>query len=561
MKKQKKRLLGILLAVLMVFSLIPSAFAEGETATITVENPVQGHTYTVYRIFTGTFNDDLALENLDWGVGVNSTKLLEELKSLSYDGKTPFAKCTTASDVARVLEEYDGNSEFLTLFAETAYKYKGTALAVFPSQEESDDPYTATVTKAGYCLVVDTVGDTVYAATLQNIYLGTTTKFKLKTGTPVVEKKVKDTNDSAPEKTSDGYTDWQDSADHDIGDSVPFQFTATLPADFANYTSYKMIFHDVQSKGLTFKPKTVVVKVKTYDTDADGKVTETEHEVSANGGYTIQTGEESTNPCTFEIVIPDVKQLKFTDNYDASTITADSKVIVEYQSELNKDAVLGSAGNPNTVYLEYSTNVNYTYTPDSPDSPGDDTETSEEDTVIVFTYTVNVNKTNQKGDPLGGAEFTLYKYDPNNEKAVDGWITISAVKTNSGKSFTFTGLDDGQYKLVETAAPAGFTGLTDPIEFIISADHKILSDDPVFEKLTAKDLDGNVIETNEEKGSVGLFNSKDGVLTTTVVNTSKGSLPETGGIGTKIFYAVGGVIAITAVVLLITRKRMKNQTH
>ena len=69
-----------------------------------------------------------------------------------------------------------------------------------------------------------------------------------KSDVPTVEKKVKDINDS----TDDAMTDWQDSADHDIDDSVPFQLKATLADNVSSYTTYKVVFHDTLSKGLTY---------------------------------------------------------------------------------------------------------------------------------------------------------------------------------------------------------------------------------------------------------------------------------------------------------------------
>lgn len=179
MKKQKKRLLGILLAVLMVFSLIPSAFAEDGKATIKVENPVKGHTYTVYRIFTGTYDNKQAIENLDWAPGVDPDNFLKALSNLEYEESYPFAKCASASDVARVLEQYDGNSTLLTKFAETAYANTKDALIAFPRTGDVSqaDLYKYETENYGYCLVVDSAGNTVYATTLQNIYPGATTVY------------------------------------------------------------------------------------------------------------------------------------------------------------------------------------------------------------------------------------------------------------------------------------------------------------------------------------------------------------------------------------------------
>ena len=90
-----------------------------------------------------------------------------------------------------------------------------------------------------------------------------------------------------------------------------------------------------------------------------------------------------------------------------------SKVRVEYKSVLNENAHLGKPGNKNTMYMEFSNNPN--------NEQGGETGKTPEDTVIVFTYKVSVNKVNENGDKLGGADFTL-------EKKVNGvWTGCSSI--------------------------------------------------------------------------------------------------------------------------------------
>ena len=126
------------------------------------------------------------------------------------------------------------------------------------------------------------------------------------------------------------------------------------------------------------------------------------------------------------------------------------------------------------------------------------------------------------------------------------------VETEPDTIFTFSGLDDGYYRLTETKAPEGYNKLESPIEFTISATHDENSSDP---KLT--DLTGNVT-SGEATFTSSLTGETDGSLTTNVVNESGSTLPSTGGIGTTIFYVVGGILMVGAAILLITKKRAEN---
>src|SRR5699024_9056960 len=102
--------------------------------------------------------------------------------------------------------------------------------------------------------------------------------------------------------------------------------------------------------------------------------------------------EDSGFSCDFEIAFADIKAV--------DGVNAASKIIVEYTAELNSDAIIGSAGNPNEVYLEFSNN------------PYDDgTGNTPEDKVIIFTFEIIANKVDEKHEPLNGAGFTLYKYN------------------------------------------------------------------------------------------------------------------------------------------------------
>ena len=329
---------------------------------------------------------------------------------------------------------------------------------------------------------------------------------------PKFTKKLKDTND-----TTGVITGWQDSADYDIGDYIPFRLQGTVPADYDSYSTYYYAFHDKEEAGLTFDPSSVEVFVG--DEETGTKITT---------GYTVDTN--PADGCTFEIVFDDLKNIP--------SVTAKSIITVTYKSQLNGNAVLGKKGNVNTAQLEYSNNPR-----------GKGTGTTPWDNVIVFTYKVVVNKVDQNRQPLEGAEFTLTK------KLKDGTENVIPMKidTSNKALFTLSGLDDGVYTLTETVTPAHYNTIS-PITFTVNADHTITWETERREDILTS-LSGDTAS-----GEITFTSSKtDGTLTTNVINNIGTTLPGTGGIGTTIFYVIGGGLMVAAAILLITKKRMENR--
>ena len=247
------------------------------------------------------------------------------------------------------------------------------------------------------------------AATLFIVKVVGNQEIKRKAGQPSVEKKVQDTNDS-DETTSD----WQDSADYDVNDKVPFQLTATLPTDatdFAAYKTYKLVFHDSQSAGLTFS-NDITVKYG--------------NKVVSSDSYTVDTTGLNEGE-TFRVTINDVKTVKDTDGQPI-TVAAGGKFTVAYSSILNSNSVIGSTGNPNKVSLEYSNNPNV----------GGEGETGKtpEDTVIVFTYQLDVNKTfNGTVNDNDLPEFTLYKKNGTSDDYTKEVAKVKVVKNKVAPPF------------------------------------------------------------------------------------------------------------------------------
>ena len=505
MKKAMKKLMAALLAVAMVCAMAIPAFADGSSSTstaavikYTITAPKNGHTYEIYQIFTGDYDplQPSMLANIKWGKNGTGTAG-DAVEQTVLDALSAVA--SSASDKAKlaVIEKY------VTLTNPVETIVDGGSVEV----------------AGGYYLIKDQdgslSGSEPYTTYLVSV-VGTVTITPKSNDVPEFEKKLKDTNDS----TGD-VSDWQDSADYDIGDYIPFRLQGTVPEDYDSYKTYYYAFHDVEEKGLTFDPSSVEVHLG----DENGAIIpNTDYKV-----LTKKDGTTSDTECTFEIVFDDLKKV--------SGVTADSTITVTYKSQLNDSAVLGAQGNVNKAKLEYSNNPR-----------GNGTGETPWDNVIVFTYKVVVNKINQAGDPLEGAQFTLTK------KTKNGTDVVKTMDVNTTLTqFTLSGLDDGEYTLTETVTPAHYITIS-PITFTVTADHKI-----DWDSISTRD---NVLTSLSGEKKVGeiTFNvdKKAGTLTTDVVNNIGTTLPGTGGIGTTIFYVIGGGLMVAAAILLITKKRMEN---
>lgn len=491
--KAMKKIWAVMLSLVMAMVMVVPAFAAENEYTITA--PDNDHTYEVYQIFTGDYSSSgegdsttVTLSNIKWGQNGTGTKgeavSADIIKELTGTTGTNTAKLEVISKYVDL-----ESTEFGTVKGGSTLDVPGGYYLIKDvdgALEGEEDAYTL--------YVVEVVGDVTISP---------------KSDVPESEKKVKDTND-----TDGTTTDWQDSADWDIGDKVPFQLKGTVADNYDAYKVYKFIFHDKESKGLTFDSSSVKVYV-------DGTEITT--------GFEVETS-DLDDDCTFEVVFDNLK--------DIESVHAGSVITVEYESELNSNAVLGSAGNPNKMHLEFSNNPN--------DEQGGETGETPDDTVIVFTYKTIINKVDGENEPLTGAEFTLEKKVKGEGEDNYTWETITVVKNEEGTTFTFSGLDDGDYRLTETVTPSGYNTI-DPIEFTITAEHDILSDNPALTSLNGEATSGTITFTP---------NTGDGSLSADVVNQSGATLPETGGMGTTIFYLLGGILVVGAGILLITRRRM-----
>ena len=502
MKKAMKKLMAALLAVAMVCAMAIPAFADGSSSTstaavikYTIAAPANGHTYEIYQIFTGDYDalQPSMLANIKWGTNGKGGKAGEAVAQSVLNDLSRVVSYTSDSDKLDVIEKYVN----LTNPVETITN--GGSVEVV----------------GGYYLIKDKDGSVPSSETYTPYIVSVVDNVAIEpksNDVPKFTKKLKDTND-----TTGVITGWQDSADYDIGDDIPFRLQGTVPADYDSYKTYSYAFHDVEEAGLTFDSSSVEVFV-------GDEVNGTKIDAS---NYTVVTN--PADGCTFEIVFDDLKNIP--------SVNAKSIITVTYKSQLNGNAVLGKKGNVNTAQLEYSNNPR-----------GSGTGTTPWDNVIVFTYKVVVNKVDQDNHSLEGAEFTLTKNLKDGTK-VDMPMNIDTTLTQ----FTLSGLDDGEYTLTETVTPAHYNTIS-PITFTVNADHTITwgteSREDILTSLTGDTASGEITFTSSKT---------DGTLTTNVINNIGTTLPGTGGIGTTIFYVVGGGLMVAAAILLITKKRMENR--
>ena len=505
MKKQiTKHFMAFFLSLVMIMAMGFTAFAaDTPKYSLTVNNTGNTeHTFELYQIFTGDLSDGI-LSNIQWGSGVT-----DEGKSALGDASTVAANLKSEAEAKSFANS--SLAKYLTLPTES------TSVAVNGS-------YTFDNLTAGYYLVKDKDGTQnnggSYTSFIMKVTGNETVSTKL--GVPTVEKKVKDINDSSDSETEK----WQDSADYDIGDLVPYQITGTMPSNIDSYTTYKYVFTDTMSKGLTYTEKNA--KIKIGETD----VTKYFNEVVAKN-----TDDSTTVTWTCNN-LRDIER-----DIENVTLNKDTTVVVTYSAMLNESAAIGAAGNPNTVYLTYSNNPN--------DGGKGETGKTPDDKNIVFTYKVEVNKIekiNNENKPLEGAGFKL-------QKKVNGeYQDIKTIGPKNDKqeditTFEFTGLDDGDYQLIESTTPAGYNTIA-PIKFTISAEHSTTADEPSLTTLSGDATSGEATFTPD---------TTNGSLTTDVVNQKGSTLPSTGGRGTTMIYIIGAALVVTAGVVLVMRKKMNS---
>lgn len=523
--KRIKQSIAVLLALVMMMALaVPAALAADETFTITGPNRTPARTYYVFQIFTGDVGEDGALTNLKWGQ--NGTGTTGE---------------TVGSDVLNALNAVAGGTNAEKLDVINQYVVRENRFGTIFGNATLEVP-------AGYYLIADATYEADRNDDIVLEIVGDVTINPKDSDIPTVVKKVYEEKDFNYNR---GYgMGFNDVADAEIGERVTFKLVGSIPNDVSEHETYYYAFHDTYSDGLSDPVIGSVYLAAATDSEDGTALTE-------DVDYTFTEGDG-----TFTVAFNDLNDVLQADT-DAQYI------IVEFTMVLDADANIGSeVGNPNEVYLEYTTE-------------GGGRGQTEEDYALVFTWTLSGDKTDgNTGDDLAGAKFVLLNSDlgqvatvdgngrlsswvsltkPYDEMSVEEWEAISGAVMTSNElgGFSVRGLDDDTYYLLEIEAPAGYNLLTAPIKAEIVS---VLHHDGTYLGNNASEmLTGLYLYIDDAEAPESCVMQGSGVATVPIANFSGTTLPETGGMGTTIFYIVGAVLVLGVVVILVARKRMENE--
>ena len=532
--KHMKRLASLLLALTLVFALAATAGAA-TTYSITINDAQAGHTYSAYQIFAGDLTTDAngskILSNIVFGTGV------------SESGKTAllsFEKTEGAHADAAALAETLTSSN-IENFAKAAGTAGNLGSAAGSTQQNASGACTISGLNAGYYLVVDSYtngeGDKSDSLSRYMIMVVGDATANSKHSFPTLDKQINHNETDS----------WEVVGDNQIGDTVEFRTITTVP-DTTGYTAYDYVIHDTMSVGLTSNVTAqsgVTIKVN----DKDTGILDTSY-------YTVTVDTENSNKFSIKIdVLNAIKDNK---------MAAGNELYTYYSGVLNESAKIYDEGKQdNVAYLEYSNN------PNDVESHGK----TPEKRVYDWTFKMVINKVNEKGATLTGAVFVLSETGtlsvenmncdkdtgvPSATTGLIGFVKVSegtyriATIQDETSTIVYTieagtpvikGLDDAtDYYLYETKAPDGYNLLDKPVKFKITA---------------AYGEDGSTVANGDPTVIVDSGDPST-TMSTNVVNKSGSTLPETGGVGTTLFYVLGGILVAGAVVLLVTKKRMNS---
>lgn len=512
--KTLKRFSAILIAVLMMVAMMAVPASAAPTHSITISN-ADNHEFTAYQIFTGDLSGAV-LSNIVWGDGVNPDTLLPALKAAD----ARFTGCATAADVALVLEASTWTEADTIAFA----KIVAAHLAASQGTGTAGSSYVISDLEPGYYIVIDTttLGGANDANSRYIISVTKNTAIEIKKAVPTLGKTVSLKPDS-------GYSEAVNAA---ISNTVYFALTATMHARVSDYDTFFLQFEDTLPSALEF-----VELVSAY--------------VNSTSIDKALVSVDSTGS-TLKFTVADAKSVISNATGGAQVSATDTLTVVFSASVTGNGMVYGGAGNTNSAELHFSNN------------PNDNTSqgTTSPDTAKVYSYQLVVNKTDATTNAkLAGAQFVVKFLDDNGntkfvkatgsngnytvESIVDSESDATLLTTSADGQFILKGLRQREYHLIEKVAPEGYNKIPEADEQKVTITPTLSGD-----KLTALNA--------SRTGAYTTLNGTDkdaGSVTVTIINHQGATLPSTGGIGTTIFYCIGGLLVIGALALLTVRKR------
>lgn len=499
--KTTKRLLSCLLVLAMMFALAIPAFADDTpVGTITIKNTEKDQTYTLYKLFDAVKvgEGDNAGYSYTVASGVNKDLDFTDSPFVISAGHASLKKGETDVSVAGWL-------------ASNYSKLEQVTGVTNPQTSTEGKDITFTGLPYGYYVIVRSNGTTTAANVGANTLSGPDVVIfdKNTDGSPI--------QPVDPENPAYKTVDGQKTVSADLGDNVDFkvEFNTSNYGDNPEYEN-----------NYTVDPYLPVTSYEIVDIPTGITIDWSKLKIEVNG----TTIENATGESDKYIVDETGKKITVIWNANGAPLYAEgAKLTITYTGKVTeKDA-------SNKVEI----------TPYLDKKPGTPDKTDPE--VVVKSTDIVVKKTDKEGTALEGAEFTLskndngsivyYRYNTNDGKVewVDNVTTKADVKVSAAGTgmLSFKGLAEGTYTLTETKAPNGYNQLTESITLTIKFGE-----------------DGKqLLVTNGED----IFNESAPL---SVINERGTVLPSTGGIGTTMFYVIGGILVAAAVVVLVSKKRM-----
>ncbi|MBR6044437.1 MAG: isopeptide-forming domain-containing fimbrial protein [Ruminococcus sp.] len=576
--RKTKRFAAMIAALALAISMTVAgttltAFAATSTVSVSSEAATSTHTFKAYPIFLGDVdaNGKIAAPSTEGTAFTNS----QLAGLLGVDS-------TEVPDLAAALEAMQSNS--------TEAKNFAAGLGALLEQNNAGTDITAAGAELapGYYLIVEenTVPENnVLNAQILKVVGGESLTIAPKTSAPTLVKKVGEEKAVVDEDYgSSGDYVFNDVADHSITEEVPFKIIATLPANIAEYKAYMYKITDTYDDGLTIDDTSIEVMIDgtpVYQAGAAGSsLNATEH------GLTVTVDETNR-----KIVV------NFVD-ITAYGVAADSVVTVTYNGCLNSSAAVATAYELNGAKLTYSrdynNDANWTgfgekdeeTSPENPGTPGTPKEDEDnpdnpngqeeknnggdtpEDKVILYTYQLIIQKTNGQSPITGEAAQAATFFVRNSagqyiEVDENGKVTgfsddETPIALDAAGQLNIIGLDDDVYTITELTPPTGYKLPADPVSTVTITGGIVTTQEWADFTAVESTYDVEEQEIAVTGSNIGSANAEEaGTYTADISNAPLGTLPETGGIGTTLFYVLGGATAAAAGTILIVRRRAK----
>ncbi|SCW53689.1 LPXTG-motif cell wall anchor domain-containing protein/fimbrial isopeptide formation D2 domain-containing protein [Ruminococcaceae bacterium YRB3002] len=575
MTKTMKKIISVIVTFVMIMAMGTIALAaDGDPKIKIIKNDTNdksAHSYDIYQVFSAKVDttDNNKLYDIVWGTGIDSegADFYDDLQDV-----TGFSGCDSADKVVAVLTGNEIDPGIVDDFAKFVEAHLKTKAVPTVSLSATETEKTVELpTGMGYYFIKDTISRPAVDSAVSKFMLKvvnrtTTIDIETKEAVPTLEKKIVD---------GANLVDYNEA---DVEEEITFQITSKVP-DLRNkgYNNYWFDIKDTLSQGLTY--------IGTSSTNNVPTVTINGTALSASAiDFTAPTSSSNS----FELAIKNFL------TYGTNTNFIGKDIVVTYKAKLNENANTSDTGNPNTAELIYSNDPSVDYLGKDKPGTGDDNVTGKTPPAQTVTYTTGavVIKQDKDGNSLVGAKFhvagtssnsvivtktefevsttgtyykllngtyteteptpettsqyasTTIKYAPVEQDPVivsDLNDADTEIEVDEKGYIVLTGLGEGNYTITETKAPAGYT--TDgkvhtlKITFAYDATNKV----PVW----TYEIDGTAATVSAGKQFVELV----------VVNKMTSDLPETGGIGTTVFYVGGSVLVVAGAALIVLKKK------